>query len=426
CSFNHSLIPFVTASAVLLFPAVSFLTTGGTIFILTNIQVGSLFGRKRSTVITLHNGAFISAAIVFLLVKVLYEAGLSLKSMFLFISCLSSIHLLRTFFLLPRTSIPYHVPDGYTYGLSCAKMRLMLSRFKKEAARERRLQHGGDQLEGESQDTREDDGRARQEEREGDTGEREEEIEKRQAKEAEDPKGNEEEIPSFRRCIFSKIFLSTLLWLSILRLRHNLFIGTLNPMLTLLAEEQIGKVSRLLNAFAITQICSIILAPWNGLIMDRHKRKTSDTAANNPEFAASDRLADMKSAVLSLTITVTQSILFSICATIPVLEVQYLTFILQVINNTFLYGCYVSFIAIAFPDCHFGKVCGLGLSFSAVFALLQYPFFALVQGPLKDDPLYLNIGLIALVTLTYVHPINVYLQCQREARQSGGAKAFPC
>ncbi|XP_078087642.1 equilibrative nucleobase transporter 1-like [Mustelus asterias] len=410
------MIAFSTAAtAALLFPAMCLLSIGGAIFLLTNIQVGNLFEQKRSTVITWYTGAFASAPIAFLLIKVLYEAGLSVKSMFLFISCLSPIHILRTIFLLPRTYIPYRIPEGYTYGFSCAKLGLMLSR-------ERQPQHGGDKMEGERQEEREGDRREGQEETEGDTGEREKETEaiisaESQPKRAEDFEGNEEEIPSFRSSVFSKLFLTNLVWLSILRLRHNLFIGTLNPMLTRLAVDRTGQASKMLNAFAITQFFGIILAPLNGLILDRHKRRTKPS-----DCAASDRLADLQSVVLSLALTVSQSILFSICAAIPVLGVQYLTFVLQVINNVFLYGCYLAFTTIAFPACHFGKVCGLGLTLSAVFALLQYPCFALVHGPLQGDPLYLNIGFIVLIALTYIHPINVYVHYKRESRQRGAMR----
>ncbi|XP_067915924.1 equilibrative nucleobase transporter 1-like [Heterodontus francisci] len=385
---------------------------------MTNMQVGNLFGNRRSTIITLYNGAFDSSSAVFLVVKVLYEAGLSLMSMFLFISCLSSIHILRTIFLLPRTHIPYPLPKGYTYGVSCDKFGLTTSSSKEETASQRKPLRGGGGTEGETSE--------RWDVTEGDKVERQEIAEKvddvtPQLKGSKDSDGNEEEIPSFRSCIFSKLFLTHLLWLSILQLRHYLFIGTLNPMLTLLTSGDPGQVSRFTNAFAFTQFCGVFCAPWNGMIMDRHKRKAkpSDTAS---ESTGTQRLADMKSAVLSLAITVTQCVLFSLCAAIPVLQVQYLTFVLQVINRSFLYGGHAAFTAIGFPPCHFGKVYGMLMALSAVVSLLQYPCFALIKGPLQDDPMYMNIGFIVLVTLAYVHPINVYLQVRRETRRRGAVK----
>lgn len=35
----------------------------------------------------------------------------------------------------------------------------------------------------------------------------------------------------------------------------------------------VSAVSQYTNAFAITQLCGVLCAPWNGLIMDRHKGK---------------------------------------------------------------------------------------------------------------------------------------------------------
>uniref|UniRef100_UPI00398E679B equilibrative nucleobase transporter 1-like n=1 Tax=Pristiophorus japonicus TaxID=55135 RepID=UPI00398E679B len=431
------IIAFSTAaSATLLFPALCLMAVGGRCFFITNIQVGNLFGNKRSTVITLYNGAFSTSSGVFLLVKVLYEAGFSLRPMFLFISCLSCLHIVRTCLLLPRTHIPYPLPEEYSYGMICAKFELKTFSCE-EGTESQRKPYGG--MDGDRSETREEikgDTGKRRKVTEGDRGESHEEME---IIDGLNPRllgpreGNEEEIPSFRSCIFSKLFLTHMLWLSIMQLRLNLFIGTLNPMLSLLASGDSRQVSRFTNAFAFTRLCGIFCAPWNGLIMDRHKGRAQPSdnvsAVNTQSIPVSDstvsqRLADMKSAVLSLTITVTQSILFSISAAIPVLKVQYLTFILQVVNSSFLYGSHTAFTAITFPPRHFGKVYGLLLALAGIVNLLQYPCFILVKGPLHGDPLYLNIGLIILVTLTYVHPINVYLHCRRETQQRGTVKHY--
>ncbi|KAI1887890.1 hypothetical protein AGOR_G00195150 [Albula goreensis] len=95
----------------------------GMLFLITNMQVGNLFGSHRSTIITLYNGAFDSSSSVFLIFKVLHEAGISLRSSFLFMSGCSVIHLLRTFILLPKDHIPYPLPEGYTYGMSFGKSK---------------------------------------------------------------------------------------------------------------------------------------------------------------------------------------------------------------------------------------------------------------------------------------------------------------
>uniref|UniRef100_A0A3Q0RCX1 Solute carrier family 43 member 3b n=1 Tax=Amphilophus citrinellus TaxID=61819 RepID=A0A3Q0RCX1_AMPCI len=348
------------ALAILLFPALSLLAVGGILFLMTNMQVGNLFGSHRSTIITLYSGAFDSSSALFLVIKLLHESGISLRSSFLFLSACSIVHLLRTFFLLPRKSIPYPLPDHYTYGITCGNSD---NRIGEVAA-------NGDK--------------------------------------------------SFRECLLSRFFMWHLLWLSVMQLRHYLFIGTLNPMLQRLTAGESSLVSRYTNAFAITQLCGVLCAPWNGLIMDRHKGKPR---AEGKFLWESEREADLRVSVLSLFLTALQCLLFSICASTPYLPLQYLTFILQVLNRSFLYGGNAAFISVAFPSCHFGKLYGLVMALSAVFSLLQYPCFALVKS-LDGDPLYVNIGLTLLSLLAFIHPLSVYLHCRRVSSQRAKNKAM--
>lgn len=60
-----------------------------------------------------------------------------------------------------------------------------------------------------------------------------------------------------------------------------------------------------------------------------------------------EREADLRSSSLSLFLTALQCLLFSVCASVPLLPLQYLTFVLQVLNRSFLYGGNAAFINIA-------------------------------------------------------------------------------
>ncbi|XP_062377569.1 solute carrier family 43 member 3a [Sardina pilchardus] len=367
----------------LLFPALSLIAVGGILMLMTNMQVGNLFGTHRSTIITLYNGAFDSSSAIFFIIKVLFEGGISLRLSFLVISACSVIHFLRTIFLMPITHIPHPIPEGYTYGVSCGKSS---SYNVEEYESSRAVEESGgakgrgqmDKLSSQPQD-----------------GLRSRDI--------------PEEEPNFRSCFLSWFFFWHLLWLSVMQLRHYLFIGTLNPMLNRLANQDPTLVSQYTNAFAFTQLCGVLCAPWNGLLMDRHKGKPLPSGMT-------EREADLRSAVLSLFLTSLQCLLFSICATSPLLPLQYLTFILQVVNRSFLYGGNAAFISIAFPGQHFGKLYGLVMSLSAVVSLLQYPCFALVKA-LDGDPLYVNIALTLLTLVAFIHPVYVYFHCRRLANE---------
>ncbi|XP_003972061.2 solute carrier family 43 member 3a [Takifugu rubripes] len=356
-----------SAFSELLFLAAPCIAVGGILLLLTNMQVGNLFAAHRSTIITLYNGAFDSSSAVFFIIKILYECGISLRTSFLFLSSCSIIHLLRTLFLMPNSHIPYPPPEHYSYGLKCQKANT----------------YNVEQFEG---------------------------VPNGAVPEPQDNVSQEsEKAVSFKRCVLSWFFLRHLVWLSLMQLRHYFFIGTLNPTLNRLARNDPDLVSRYTNAFAITQLCGVLCAPWNGLIMDRHKGKKRHPGETEQE-------ADLRSSCLSLFLTSLLGLIFSVCASVPLLPLQYLTFALQVINRSFLYGGHAAFISIAFPACHFGKLYGLVMSASALFSLLQYPCFTLVKGALHGDPFYVDVALTLLTLLVFVHPIFAFMHCRRLAR----------
>ncbi|XP_026215492.1 solute carrier family 43 member 3-like [Anabas testudineus] len=372
------LVAFSSAAySELLFPAMSCISVGGIQLLLTNMQVGNLFAAHRTTIITVYNGAFDSSAAVFLVIKVVSEQGISLFSSFAVMSLCSIIHLLRTFLLLPRTHIPFPLPQDYNYGLICGKADTY------NIKQQHKMSDGGTTASQESSTTpvHEEETEAR-----GSTG-----------------------VMSFRSCVLSWFFLWHLLWLSIMELRHYLFIGTLNHRLNRLTNNDPDLVSLCLCAFALTQLCGVLCAPWNGLIMDRHKGKPLAPGETDQE-------ADLRSSFLSLFLTSLQCLLFSVCASIPLLPLQYFTFVVQVLNRSFLYGGNAAFISIAFPACHFGKVYGLMIAMSAVISLLQYPCFTLVKGPLGGDPFFVDIALTLLTLLLFIHPVYVFIHCRKLAR----------
>uniref|UniRef100_A0A3Q2QNJ1 Solute carrier family 43 member 3a n=1 Tax=Fundulus heteroclitus TaxID=8078 RepID=A0A3Q2QNJ1_FUNHE len=346
------------AYSLMIFPALCCIAVGGILLLLTNMQVGNLFAAHRSTIITLYNGAFDSSSAVFLIIKVLYEQGVSLQSCFFALSLCSIIHVVRTFLLMPTTRIPYPLPQRYTYGVNCGQAdsynveELEMARDATMA-----LPQGPS---GKDATTRPDEPEA----------------------------GNTEKVAGFWSHVLSWFFLWHLLWLSIMQLRHYLFIGTLNSRLSRLAKYDA----------VLGNICWYL----------------------NPRETEQD--ADLRSSYLSLFLTSLQCLLFSVCASIPVLTLQYLTFILQVLNRSFLYGGSAAFISIAFPACHFGKLFGLLMALSAVISLLQYPLFALVKGALQGDPFYVDITLTVLTALVFIHPAYVFIHCRRQARSREAAQ----
>ncbi|KAJ8262496.1 hypothetical protein GJAV_G00167110 [Gymnothorax javanicus] len=359
-------------TAFLLFPALSVIAVGGILLLVSNMQVGNLFGAHRSTIITLYNGAFDSSSFIFLVVKVLSDGGISFHHSFFFMSACSIVHLMRTFILMPKMHIPYPLPDGYSYGMSCGQTKPhMVEQATKEENKGPSQEDGGTKTMNIQSLSNE----------------------------------QSSETVSFRKSVFSWFFLWHLTWLSVMQLRHYLFIGTLNPMLNRLTEGDPVLVSRYTNAFAITQFCGVLCAPWNGMIMDRHKGKTRAPGAHLPLLPAgeTEEEADLRSSVLM------------------VLQPLHPCSQCQVLNRSFLFGGNAAFISIAFPASHFGRLYGLVMTLSAIVSLLQYPCFSLVKGMFNGDPLYINVALTLLSLTVFIHPLYVYIRCRRLANQRKSA-----
>ncbi|KAM9032401.1 equilibrative nucleobase transporter 1-like [Sarcophilus harrisii] len=365
-------------TGLLLFAAFPMLAVGGILFLFTNLQVGNLFGKHRSTIITMYNGAFDSSSAIFLIIKLLYERGLKLQVSFFILCAFSIWHLIRTFFLMPKGHIPFPLPSNYTYGLSCSRRPEEFQETKDEVSKE--------------------------------------EVELKQ--EANPPsqkaKTDQSDSRSFRSCVLSWQFFWHLIWLSVMQLWHYFFIRTLNPMLNQLAQGDQNLVSSYTNAFAITQLFGVFCAPWNGLFLDRLKKKYQQEARKK---GFPESMADLHSTFPSLTVTSLLCLGFSICASIPILHLQYLTFILQVISRSFLYGGNAAFITLAFPAEHFGKIFGTVMMLSGVISFLQFPIFILIKGPFQGNPIYVNVMLILVTLLSLSHPFLVSRVWRRQEKQ---------
>ncbi|KAK1886083.1 Solute carrier family 43 member 3 [Dissostichus eleginoides] len=218
---------------------------------------------------------------------------------------------------------------------------------------------------------------------------------------------------SFRSCVMSWLFLWHLLWVVTSLLCQFLYLSLVNPMLTRLANNDQTLVSHYTNVFAITQLCAVLISPLNGLIMDRHKHKPHKPLTQGE----TKREVDLSSLPLALSLNSLQCFLFCVCFTCPVLPLQYLTFILQVVYSAFFYAGHQAFISTAFPMQHFGKLSGLVMTLSSVVLFLQFPIQYVIQHQLQGDPLYVNVGLTVLSLLTFIHPVHVSLYCKKLAKQ---------
>ncbi|CAH1231478.1 SLC43A3 [Branchiostoma lanceolatum] len=392
------------ASSEVLFASMCIMAASGGYLLITNMQIGNLFGDKRSTVITLVNGAFDSSSFVFLVVLKIYEGGVSFKAIFLFYSVATSLLLLRSLFLLPNKQFPWPLPQDYNYGICRAKNTRLPG-----ADVELNHNHDAGELQ---QEALMSNGNAQQNEEE------EEEV-----------STPELYYPTFMKGLKSGMFYTHIFWFSVIQLRNYFFMGTFNPWMTKLAEDNESScdtVIRYTEAFAITQLFGVLCAPMNGLIMDMYrnyvtKKMVQDKQAGI-ESAYTKASLDLRSCVVAFSLTTFLGVLFSICVVIPILPIQYLSFVLQVILRSFLYGGNATFFAVGYPPRHFGKMFGADMFIGGVVSCFQYPLFILTQEVFQKNPMPVNIILLVLTALTIIHPVYLYFHCKwldRQYRENG-------
>ncbi|XP_033108532.1 solute carrier family 43 member 3-like isoform X2 [Anneissia japonica] len=325
------------STAYLTFIALHLLASGGILLLITSFQVGNLFGSYRSTVMTIHSGAFGSSAIVMLFVKIAYTEGVSMMSCFIFLAGISLIFNVNTFILLPKYKIPWPLPENWGKSVTVSE-RLPI------------------------EDTQE--------------------MELVQSNSAVTNNGTVQtvswmdvEYPSLLSCLKSLMFLLFLMWFSILQLTHFFYIGTFNPRLQFLTDD------------------------------DKDTRPDKRTS-----------LDDLQDFILGILLANFVTAAFNVTMMIPVLPLQFLTFFLQVMGRAFIYGCLATFISTTFPGRYFGSVYGTISILAACIALFQYPLLKLVQGPFDNNSFYVDLFLLILNVCTLTQPLYVYYFVSKKKR----------
>ncbi|XP_071946358.1 equilibrative nucleobase transporter 1-like [Antedon mediterranea] len=379
----------------ILFPATMFLSSGGIMILLSNIQVGNLFGRWRSTIVTAFSGAFDSSAFVMLLVKIGYDGGVSMQTSFIILAVATLGFNLNTWIFLPVKHIPWPLPSDW------GKPTKVDEETKENPPEQEEMK-----VYGESEKV---------------NGSHVDKTDDKNSSQSQLHDLLEREYPNLRTCFISPMYLLLLLWLSVIQLRHWFFLGTFNPWINGMSCDK-SEVSKYTSAFASVQFCGILFAPLCGLILDRNRKKKTSTGRDASERTFLD---DLEDSILAFVVTIIITLLFCVMIIVPILEVQYVTFVLQVLSRAFLYGLAAAFIATAFPMQYFGALYGSGMILTAVFGLLQRPLFRITQSVSGGDPLAVNIFVLVLNFVPFLLPLYIHFYVKKKrvaiSQQNGTA-----
>ncbi|XP_004225941.3 equilibrative nucleobase transporter 1-like [Ciona intestinalis] len=335
----------------LLFPGAISLAIGGLHLLISNLQLGNPAGSGRATVITLVNGSFDSGTLFFLIVKLAYDSGTSLRVILSIYAACSVFPWVKTYTLMPRYSFQYPMKDpDVKFGfyelkeISCSKTPKI---------------QDNDVFE--------------------DTDE------------------SDEQNKSLLKCLLTPVFWTSLIYTLLLHLRVIFFLGSFVDWLQ--AFEPVANISNLTNIFGILLCLGLFVGPINGIITDT----VTSYNINRGKSVAKSKWRGLFASTFSTTLL---AVSFSIAAA---LQNTIGTFILFILTRSFLYSSISSFIATAFPSRHLGKLYGISMALAGVFGFSTYGIFSLAN---SYDPKFIitNYVMIAMVAVTVVHSVLIYVK----------------
>nr|XP_054767082.1 equilibrative nucleobase transporter 1-like [Lytechinus pictus] len=391
---------------ILVFPGTIFFTIGGVIMLFSSMQVGNLFGKKKSTVITIINAMYGAAIIMLVIAKRAHDSGFSIN-IFFFIMAASVILLnINTYLFLPTKYIPWPLSEGYRL-VTCNTTRATFEVKDLEGTYNRGyVGNPESEITGASGSYRLNGVNSASEDVGRETDRSQEESVKPEYDISDVEERKIKEYGSLSSCIVSTPFILLFIWQAFLEIDMVFTIGTLTFFLTRLSNGDEELVSWYTDVFSIIRFFVVIVGPLGGLLMDRNKLSTSCCLTRQSKTRGP--YADMRDSCLPLAITSFASISYTVCLLIPSLQLQYLSFIFILIVGSLLFGVGSAVVAVVFPMKYFTSVYGAMRTMSGFFTFLQYPIFILLQNYLNDDPFWVFVAFIVADVITLVLPATLY------------------
>ncbi|RUS72509.1 hypothetical protein EGW08_019737 [Elysia chlorotica] len=337
----------------LIFPGLSLIGGAGITFLMTNMQISLLFPSMGSIVVGIFCGGFDASTGTQLLVKLVYDAGITRQTSYIVLAVLHLLTLVSTFFFLPKDFIkkPTVDPDENA--------------------------GAGDEKEAQIKLASSD---------------------KRRVSEESDVK------PSLSSQMLTPTYILHVYWLSVLQLRFYFLLGSLNTMLENMLDSK-DEVSRYTNETSYILMCGLFTSPLAGAFY----------ALQNRFFAKSlsPLRRNLMPTVLPLGLTTILGILMSGIILIEQASVIYAVFVCLLFFRSFLYTMGAGVLNAIFPNEYFGIMYGIMFIVSGVVSMLQYGLFAWAE---RAGFLPVNVFLLILMFTTFIHPLYQWKASRKAER----------